>query len=282
MREPERESDEGGSPWSKRLARLKAKGAEKKAKAGDSARPEKAKPGAKKRNPRPSANATVDVDTADETDTAIMRQHRSNRQIAKSKVEPPMNLGAPWSTRFIPTEGLPEIELVARLSELSCSVHEAALFFRVTEKEVRARLLSDDALLEAWNRARAVGKIALRRLIRWHAERPNGSGVVAALALAREELGFKGSGNYGESLSGDHEKAQSAPRPAYDYSRLSLEELEQLHRIQQKLGVDAAIGGGDRSDIEPEAQGGTSPIADAARTPSEHRETPGDHRKIVE
>ena len=280
------EQDE--SPWAKNLARLKAKRAKAEALAADRAAKQAATRAAKragrrkKSQPKLPSNATVDLDSEEGADQQMARQRKAANRIGRpAKILPPMKLSEPWATKLIPSEGLPEIELIARLSELSCTVGEAALFFRVTEKEFRARLLSDEALLESWNRARAVGKIGLRRLIRWHAERPNGSGVVAALALAREELGFKGTG-YGGTVLGDQEKAQAIPRQPVDYSRLTTEELEILYRIQQKLGVGSQRSDGDRGDSEAAPGGGAGALIDAEKPPQINSTAPGNSGQIVE
>jgi hypothetical protein len=124
-------------------------------------------------------------------------------------------------------------EAIERLGELQCTLGEVASFLGISRMTLFNRFRDEPELRERYERGRDGGRISLRHLLRWHAERPNASGVNAAIFLARA----------GDWLDMREQPAASPPRidavekksPAEILRNLTDDELQQLRQIRMKI-----------------------------------------------
>jgi hypothetical protein len=124
------------------------------------------------------------------------------------------------------------LEAIERLGALQCTQDEAAQFLGVSQPTLTKRFEEQPAFRAAWARGRAVGKMALRRLLWEQAQRPNASGVKAAIHLANNLLWP----DEQHTPIRDHLDEAAAANERV-LAGLSVEELIQLHAIKRKLGL---------------------------------------------
>jgi hypothetical protein len=74
-------------------------------------------------------------------------------------------------------------DLIERLASIHCTREEAAHVLGLSERRLRDRVNAEPELRRRWTQGRLKGRASLRRLLCWHAERPDGSGVRATIFL---------------------------------------------------------------------------------------------------
>lgn len=98
-----------------------------------------------------------------------------------------------------------DIATVRKIAVLQPTIEEAAAFFDLAARTMK-RKLRQPGFKEAWAAGRFDGRMSLRRMMFIHAQRPNSSGVAAAIHLSKHWLGevetvhMKGGGASGQAI----------------------------------------------------------------------------------
>lgn len=129
------------------------------------------------------------------------------------------------------------LRAIERLGAIQCTLDEAAYFFGVSQPTLSKQLRERPKLRAAWHRGRAVGKMALRRLLCSRAKRPDASGLKAALFLARQIIWVERDDRLEETASKGDGAIGKAREPAVSLAALSDKEVRTLSAIQKKLRV---------------------------------------------
>ncbi len=102
---------------------------------------------------------------------------------------------------------------------------EAAYVLDVTAPTLSARFREHPEVAAAWRRGKAIATMTTRRLVWWHAQRPDGSGTRAALFLAKQLL-------WADEPLQERDGAGAEPR---EVAGLSAEERSALNQLLNKL-----------------------------------------------
>jgi len=109
--------------------------------------------------------------------------HTSGEALRENSGEARRVFGRPPKLRL--GNAIPVEAAIERLGELQCTLEEVASFLGISRMTLFNRFRDEPELRERYECGRHRGRISLRHLLRWHAERPNASGVNAAIFLAR-------------------------------------------------------------------------------------------------
>lgn len=126
-----------------------------------------------------------------------------------------------------------------RLSQLQCTLEEAAAFFGCSERTLQRRFADEPDLADHWRRGRDYGKASLRRLQWKHANKDTAAAVTMTIHLSKHWLGQTDKRLLEVSGPG----GQPIEITDAGLAALSTDELKELHRLLRKMA--AAVGGDD-------------------------------------